>query len=1330
MAARVRAHDWAATPLGPADQWRPELKMAAMIVLESGFPAALVWGDHLVTLYNDAYVPVLGGKPDALGASFADIWREAWHRIGPIARLALAGEAAFAEDLPLVLDRGRGPERAWFTFSCSPVRDAAGGVLGFIDTVVETTARQVPAAAREAARQKHRGTNGPPPDVLNAMVEGFALLGPDFAILDVNDRTAGLGGRSASQLVGRSHWDAFPGTEHSALGDLYRRVMRDRVPGSLEHRCARPDGREMWLEACAYPAPDGGLAVFWHDVTAAKRADEALRASQERQAFLLTLSDALRAEPDADGIATRALRMLSGQMRLDRCHVASCCPAGDRADVIHQMGNDRVAPLPRQLRLSGFPQTVEQMRTRTVVVENDAERPGLSPAERRNGRQLGMRAFVAPRLRPGANGRLWSMAAVSATPRRWTRDEIALVEEVAERTWDAMERALAEAALRERESQFRSLFDAIDEAVLVTEPVPPRPDGLRDWRLVAMNRRAQSMFGRSDLTGQSVRDSFPDQDEGWYDICEQVFRTGAEARFEREAVSLGKVLEMFVTRVETASGAHNLMVVMQDVTERRRITDALRRNEERQVFLLKLSDTLRHLTDPDEITGAAMRLLGQAVAASRAYYVGWPPGADHGEVASDFAVPGLHSLAGRYPKDAFRSAYDRISQGRTWIVEDAASDAELAAAERQYYLDNGVAAWIDVPLVKQGQLIAALCLVQAQARRWTTGEIALAEEVAERIWAAIERGRAETALRASEERFREFGDNSSDALWIVDAETLRLEYLSPAFETIWGESRAAAMADLSRWSDLIHPDDRETALRAMPRLLAGQSFAAEYRIRRPDGEVRWIRDAGFPIMENGAVKRGGGIAQDVTDLKRIEAALRDSEARLRRFGEASQDVLWIRDAETLQWQYLTPAFEQVYGLDRRKALAGDNYRNWLDLIVPEDRAHAAENIRRVRDGAQTAFEYRIRRPADGAIRWLRNTDFPIPNEAGNVTLIGGIGHDLTELRETELRLHALIEGIPQLVWRAGAPGRWSWASPQWTAYTGQHEADSRNWGWLEPLHPDDRGAARAAWDQAVGQGRLDVECRIRSHRDGAYRWFQTRAVPVRDEAGDIAEWVGTSTDIDELRDLQARQGVMVAELQHRTRNLITVISAISRQTIDEAASLNDFRHRFDDRLAALSRVQGLLSHLSAGQRVTFDQLLGSELSALGAPEGKVTLDGPRGVTLRSATVQTFALALHELATNALKHGALACPDGHLAIRWTVARGEDGQHRLRVDWRETGVPMPAAGNRPQEGGYGRVLIERALPYQLKAATTYDPTPDGVHCTIDVPTSAPARDRMGP
>lgn len=140
MAQLIRDFDWAATPLGPSADWPIELKTIVNFILESQFPAAIVWGADFTTIYNDAFRPILGHKPEALGRSFADIWSEAWDEIAPIARRAYRGEATFIRDFPLKVDRTGRVEQAWFTFCYSPLRLADGSVAGMMDTVVETTA--------------------------------------------------------------------------------------------------------------------------------------------------------------------------------------------------------------------------------------------------------------------------------------------------------------------------------------------------------------------------------------------------------------------------------------------------------------------------------------------------------------------------------------------------------------------------------------------------------------------------------------------------------------------------------------------------------------------------------------------------------------------------------------------------------------------------------------------------------------------------------------------------------------------------------------------------------------------------------------------------------------------------------------------------------------------------------------------------------------------------------------------------------------------------------------------------------------------------------------
>jgi two-component sensor histidine kinase len=153
MARAIRAHDWSSSELGPPHAWPAALKTAVSMTLNSRFPKCIVWGPGLVSIYNDAFRPILGNKPFALGRSFRDIWSEVWEEIGPIAERAYAGEPTFIEDFPLVIDRQSYPEQTWFTFCYSPIRDENGVVRGMMDTVVETTAN---VEARRQSRLLNR----------------------------------------------------------------------------------------------------------------------------------------------------------------------------------------------------------------------------------------------------------------------------------------------------------------------------------------------------------------------------------------------------------------------------------------------------------------------------------------------------------------------------------------------------------------------------------------------------------------------------------------------------------------------------------------------------------------------------------------------------------------------------------------------------------------------------------------------------------------------------------------------------------------------------------------------------------------------------------------------------------------------------------------------------------------------------------------------------------------------------------------------------------------------------------------------------------------------
>jgi PAS fold len=148
----MRAHDWSASPLGRPETWPQSLRSVVGLLLNSKFPMFVAWGEELGFLYNDPYAEILGGKhPAALSAHFQHIWAEIWPDISPLIDAAMAGEATYRENLPLVMNRKGFDEQTWFTFSYSPVRDERGRVAGMFCACTETTA-QVLAERRQRFR--------------------------------------------------------------------------------------------------------------------------------------------------------------------------------------------------------------------------------------------------------------------------------------------------------------------------------------------------------------------------------------------------------------------------------------------------------------------------------------------------------------------------------------------------------------------------------------------------------------------------------------------------------------------------------------------------------------------------------------------------------------------------------------------------------------------------------------------------------------------------------------------------------------------------------------------------------------------------------------------------------------------------------------------------------------------------------------------------------------------------------------------------------------------------------------------------------------------------
>lgn len=546
----------------------------------------------------------------------------------------------------------------------------------------------------------------------------------------------------------------------------------------------------------------------------------------------------------------------------------------------------------------------------------------------------------------------------------------------------------------------------------------------------------------------------------------------------------------------------------------------------------------------------------------------------------------------------------------------------------------------------------------------------------------------------------------------ADARYAELHNVAPEF----GEAGLPAQT----YTPAVHPDDRDrvrdTALKAA---LDGGQFSEEYRLVQADGSIRWVYTRGRAYLDDdGQPLRNTGVIVDITERKQVEAELAVARADL---------DMAARAAGLGRWDH-NPDAGLRYWDDRACAIFGvtdgspPDDEAFLELLHPDDREMVRSAVAAATDPAGSGtinLEYRIHRVGDGALRWIETFGRAF-FEGERCTRFVGVVSDVTERREAVDRLLRQEETL-RLAIDAADVGTWdlnietgelAWSDRCYQMFGAPVGAPVTTSDFFASVNPGDltkvKDAMRQAMDPRI-RAEYSAEFRAMGRDDHVERWLSVKGKVFFSDEGKAQRFVGAVVNVTDRKRAELHLRLLVNELNHRVKNSLATIQAIAAQSFNSERSLGQAQEAFSSRIVALAEAHDLL---------TRENWEGADLHDVTArvaePHGgssRFELSGP-AIRLSPKTALSLSMALHELATNAVKYGALSTPEGRVRITWGLAP-DPGAERLDLTWVERGGPPVTA---PTSRGFGSRLIERGLAAELSGSANIDFHPDGVVCRI--------------
>ena len=311
-----------------------------------------------------------------------------------------------------------------------------------------------------------------------------------------------------------------------------------------------------------------------------------------------------------------------------------------------------------------------------------------------------------------------------------------------------------------------------------------------------------------------------------------------------------------------------------------------------------------------------------------------------------------------------------------------------------------------------------------------------------------------------------------------------------------------------------------------------------------------------------------------------------------------------------------------------------------------------------------------------------------------------------QLYESEAKFHAIADSVDQMIWSTLPDGFHDYYNRRWYEFTGVPNGSTDGEAWNAIFHPEDQELAWDKWHHSLATGEpYEIEYRLR-HRSGDYRWVLGRAQPVRNPAGEIIRWYGSCTDIHKIKVAEEQRQLMLAEMNHRVKNTLAMVHAIVSQTLRQADNLKDAQISIQSRIGMMAQAHDRLIQ-STWTETKIDEVVEAALVPHRSGQGHFKVEGS-DLPIGSKQALALTMALHELATNAAKYGALSIETGKIHIYWDIIN-KDEDEIFEFNWVESEGPKV---EQPTRRGFGSRMIEQALAGYFNGSAELSYKPEGL------------------